>query len=143
MTPARIVLAARSLLKTPYAAHQRTAGVGIDCAGVPIIVARMVGLKPPDFDVNNYALQPDGTLLKHCDEHMDRIPKREMRAGDCVIVSWGDDNARHFGIVADHPKYSGELSIIHATPKHGVVEHRLVPDRHMRIVAAYRFRGVQ
>jgi uncharacterized protein YijF (DUF1287 family) len=60
-----------------------------------------------------------------------------------VIVSWGDDNARHFGIVADHPKYSGERSIIHATPKHGVVEHRLVPDRHMRIVAAYRFRGVQ
>jgi cell wall-associated NlpC family hydrolase len=137
-----IVLEARALLGTPYVPHARLPGVGIDCAGVPIVVGRACGLVPPDFDVNGYSLFPNGQLLAHCDKYLTRITQAEMKAGDVAIVSWGTGDAQHFGIVADHLQYPGELSLIHASNNRRhmkVIEHRLVFGRHMRFVAAYRF----
>ena len=131
---AAIVSEARGLLGTPYHAHQRTAGVGIDCAGVPIVVAKRLGLVGEDFDVNGYTLFPDGQLLTHCRAHMDEKPLDSIQAGDVAVVSWGAGDAQHFGIVADHPTYPGVLSLIHASndKRHmGVIEHRLAFDRHI------------
>jgi cell wall-associated NlpC family hydrolase len=138
----QIVAYARALLGTRYVPQARLPGVGIDCAGVPIVVGRALGLVPPDFDVNGYSLFPNGQLLEHCNRHLTPITKAEMKAGDIAIVSWGTGDAQHFGIVADHLEYPGELSLIHASndARHKkVIEHRLVFGRHMRFVAAYRF----
>lgn len=142
-TRQNIVNAARSLIGTPYHAHAREPGVGIDCAGVPIVVARMCGLKAADFDINGYSLHPDGTLLKHCREHMEHVPRAEMGPGHVLVVSWGKGHAQHFGIVAGHPVYAGHLSIIHAEAfKHRkVIETRLVFTAHTRFVAAFVFPG--
>jgi cell wall-associated NlpC family hydrolase len=136
----RIVAEARALLGTPYVSQARLPGVGIDCAGVPILVARACGLVDPDFDVNGYSLFPNGELLKYCEKYLIRVPSPQP--GDVAIVSWGQGDAQHFGIVADHPIYEGHLSLIHANSNRRhmkVIEHRLVFDRHMRFVAAYRF----
>lgn len=142
-TRAGIVAAARSLLGTPYVPHQRQAGVGVDCIGLPIMAAWLTGIKPQTFDVNGYPMQPDGSLLPLADLHLVRTTKERMREADLVVVSWGDREARHFGIVAPHTRYAGERSIIHAYPKQGrVVEHRLAFDNFMRFVAAYSFPGV-
>lgn len=142
---AAVVAAARALLGTPYAPHQRVPGPhgGVDCIGVPIMVARACGIKAADFDINAYSMQPDGSMVGLCDEHLLRIRQDQMRPGDVVIVSWGDHEARHVGIVAEHSHYPQHLAIIHAYPKQNkVVEHRLAFDHFMRFVAAYRFPGV-
>lgn len=146
MTPTRdeIVAEARALLGTPYHPHARTPGLGIDCAGVPIVVARKLDLVAPDFDVNGYSLHPNGELLPHCERHLLRITQAAMRPGDVCIASWGHGDAQHFGIVAKHQQYDC-LSLIHASNDRRhmkVIEHRLVFGRHMRFVAAYRFPGV-
>lgn len=147
MTASRddIVAAARALVGTPYVAHGRVPGPqgGTDCLGVLILIARACGFKPPEFDVNNYSLQPDGTMLHLLDEHCVRLPRAEMGGGDIVAVSWGDPTARHVGVVVPHRTYAGHLAIVHAYPKaRAVREHRLELGGFMGFVAAYRFQGV-
>jgi hypothetical protein len=143
-TRAGIVAAAREILDapTPYVPHQRALGIGVDCLGLVIMVAWAIGARPRTFDINGYPLQPDGSMLSLCDEHLERVHDT-MTPGDVVVVSWGDAEARHIGIVAPHTRYPGALSIIHAYPKRGrVTEHRLAFDHFMRRVAVYRFPGV-
>lgn len=143
-TRADIVTAARSLLGTPYAEHQRVPGLGIDCAGLSIVVARMLGLKPADWDINGYSLHPNGKLLQHCRDHMVQVDRKQMGPGHVLVVSWGKGEAQHFGIVAEHLQYPGHLSLIHAeafTHKR-VIETRLVFTAHTRFVAAWAFPGV-
>ena len=36
---------------------------GVDCIGLPIMVAWLTGIKPRSFDINGYPMQPDGSLL--------------------------------------------------------------------------------
>jgi len=143
-TRADVVAAARSLLGTPYAPHQRTPGVGIDCAGLPIVVARLLGLKEASFDVNGYSLHPDGSLIPLCKEHLIQVPREEMGDGDVLVLKWGKGEAQHFGILATHQTY-GTRSIIHAEQlRHKqVVEHQLAFTAHTRFVAAFRFPGVE
>lgn len=143
-TRADIVAAARSLLCTPYHAHARQPGVGIDCAGLPIVVARLCGLKPADWDINGYSLHPDGTLLEHCRRHLLPVARADMGPGHVLVVSWGRGQAQHFGIVAEHRSYPGELSLIHAEAfaHRAVIETRLVFTAHTRFVAAWAFPGV-
>lgn len=142
-TRAEVVAAARSLLETPYVTHQRQAGVGVDCIGLPILVARMCGFVAPDFDINGYPMQPNGEMVPLLDRYLLRVPQARMQAGDVLTVSWGDHRAHHVGIVAPHSAYPGRLSLIHAYPKQGrVVEHRLAFDNFMRFVAAHQFPGV-
>lgn len=141
MTGADVVTAARSLLGTPYVPQGRVPGVGTDCLGVLILVARLCGFKPAEWDVNGYSMQPDGSLLPLLDEHADRVT--EPRHGDMLAVSWGHPNAHHVGILAPHSAYAGQDSIIHAFPKAGkVVEHRLKFGKFMQLRAVYRFRGL-
>ena len=142
----RIVREARALLDTPYHPHSRTPGLGIDCAGLPIMVGRACGLVAPDFDINGYSLWPNGQLIPYCDKYLTRITQAEMQPGDVCICSWGKGDAQHFGIVAQHQQYPDTLSLIHASSdkRHmKVIEHRLVFGNHMRFVAAYQFPGVE
>ena len=144
-----IVAAARALKGTPYHAHQRTPGVGTDCAGVPILVGRERNYVLPDFDVNGYTLHPNGQLLMYCRKYLDEKPAivANILPGDIPIVSWGQGDAQHFGIAAIHPDpaYGGCMSLIHASndKRHmAVIEHRLEFTRHMRLVALFSFKGV-
>lgn len=141
-----IVARARSYLGTPFAHRGRLPGVGLDCVGVGICVARDEGLKPRDFDVPPYLMVPDGvTLLKHCREHMDQVTQAQMRAGDMIIVRRGH-LPQHAGILGDYAAAPGALSIIHSTNEpeyHRVIEQRLMFHNKLRFVAAFRFRGVQ
>lgn len=131
------VEAARSLSGTPYHDHARAPGVGVDCIGVPIVACWISGLKPSTFDVQGYSMQPDGTLLARCDEHMARVTKDEMQLGDILVVRWGKD-PHHVGVLGER---RGRLTIIHAENwRHRkVMEHALVfGDNAMRFVAAFR-----
>ena len=145
----QVVSAARGLLNTPFHHQARAPGVGIDCAGLLIVVCWQLGLKPRTFDVKGYGPIPDGSLKRYCDEHMLRIPQSAMQPGDAILVAWQGGDPQHLGIVVDHP-CRDQLAMVHALGprkpvgggKARVIETRLMFGRVMQFVAAYSLPGV-
>lgn len=124
--------------------HQgRVPGVGMDCAGVPVVAMWMLGLKPRTWDVTGYPRIPDGLALKgYCDAELEPISRDEMRYGDVILVAWQGGPPQHLGVLV--PYRHGGLSMVHAESlRHNqVIETRLEFSRAMRFVAAYRMPGV-
>ena len=86
---AHIIAQAREWLGTPFHHQARVKGVGADCAGLVIGVARALDIVGPDFDVAAYPRTPDGTtLIRLLDQHMTRIALAAMQGGD--VVETGD-----------------------------------------------------
>lgn len=137
-----VVAAARGWIGTPYHHQARIKGMGVDCIGLVIGVARELSLVAPDFDINGYRRRPDGTTLMRLSlQHMSAVDFEAMQAGDVVVVAF-DTEPQHFGILADYRH--GGLSMIHAASGHGsVIETRLMFSRALRFVAAFHLPGVQ
>jgi NlpC/P60 family putative phage cell wall peptidase len=143
VTRAQVVAEARSWIGTAYQHQQRMKGVAVDCMGLPIGVARALGILEPSVDLLGYSRQPDGTLLTRVDgeatAYLEKIDQAAMQPGDLALLAT-QVLPNHFGIVADY-RYGG-LTLIHAVPLRGVVEHRIDSTWRKRIVAAYRPRGI-
>jgi NlpC/P60 family putative phage cell wall peptidase len=140
----QIVTEARSWIGTPFRHQARLKGVGVDCAGLLIGVARALELVPDWFDVTGYARLSDGqSLIDTSETHMTRIDRETMQPGDVIVIRWGKW-PQHFAILGDY--CYGGLSMIHAycTPdgKGKVMEHRLAPHLLDRLVAVYAMPGV-
>lgn len=140
-----VVAEAREWLGTKYQHQQLMKGVACDCRGLVIGVARILGIVPPEFDVNGYSRTPDGvSLLAHCDQHMTRKALADLQPGDVVVGRWSTD-PQHMGIVGDY--VHGGLSIIHALGsvdgKGSVVEHRLTNNHFFKPVIGYQMPGVE
>lgn len=135
-----IVQSARELLGTPFHHQGRVSGVGVDCVGLVILVARKLGYVPSDFDFTGYPRYPDGkVLIEQLGLHLIEIAKPNMQIGDIVCVAF-DKHPQHVGIIGDYRH--GGFSIIHAAGKHGkVIETRLMFTPAMRFVSSYRFPG--
>lgn len=136
-----VVGAARALLGTAFHHQARLPGVGLDCAGVVVVVGRQLGLFDPAFDVTDYPRVPDGsTLQAYCDQYL--APAADPATGGVVLVAWGRGEPQHMGIVV--PYVHGGLAMVHAESRRHkrVIETRLLFGRAMRLVRAYRFPGV-
>lgn len=133
-----IVTMARRWLGTPFHHQARLQGVGVDCVGLVIGVARELGVVPSSWDVTGYGRVPDGKqLVHHLQEHLIPVGRDDYSLGDVVLVAF-DSGPQHVGIVGDY--VHGGHSIIHASGSHGrVLETRLLFTKAMRFVAAYRF----
>lgn len=146
MTRADVVTAARTWIDTPFHHAARSKGIGVDCAGLLVGVARELGLVAPDFDVPPYIPTPDGhTMLEWCREYMREVVRHAMQPGDAIVVIT-DEHPQHLGILGDYR--SGGLSIIHAsnstsTTPQRVIETRLMFSRVQRFVAAFSFPGIE
>lgn len=135
VTPDQVVQAAMALVNTPYQHQGRKPGIGVDCIGVPVIVAKNLGLG--DFDQTNYNKRPDGTLLNKIGKVCHRI---RLQKGALVVFRISQQ-AQHCAIIYDHP--TGGYGIIHAWDIAGkVVKHRLM-DWKNKIVAIYGIPGVK
>lgn len=137
---ADIVAEARMHIGTPWRHQGRTPGHGMDCAGLLIVVARALGIVPADFDINGYSRWPDGTLLRWCEEHMQRVPEIELGA---VLALATREHPQHLGIVGDY--VHGGWSLIHACnaahpPR--VIETRLMFARNLSLRGVFRMPGV-
>lgn len=139
MTGADVVTAARTMIGTPWIHQGRLPGVALDCAGLVICSARTLGLLPDGWDIADYGRNPDGTLVDHCDAHMQPIGELELGA---VIVVAIQRDPQHLGIVADY--LHGGWSIVHASSTAGrVIETRLMWARNQQLRGIYRLRGVE
>ena len=141
MTPNEIVALARQTLGTPYQHQQRTNGLALDCAGVPVYVGKQLGFVFDDF--TRYGRLPVPVEMRAAlDATLDRVQKIDMQLGDVVWIRF-DAEPQHLAILGDY--CYGGMSLIHASNGAGlnkVVEHRLDDDWLARIVAVWRFRGV-
>lgn len=141
MTGADVVAEARRWLDTPYQHQARLRGVGVDCAGLLIGVARALGSVSQDFDIHGYARQPNGrNFAEHCARLMTPVSAADALPGDVVSIAFGG-HEMHLAILADYAH--GGLSIIHALMRaRCVVEHRLDDVWLSRIVGWHRLPGV-
>jgi cell wall-associated NlpC family hydrolase len=139
-----VVACARGWIGTPFHHQARLKGVGVDCAGLVIGVARELGLVPEGFDINGYPRQPDGqAMLRWCREHMQEVAFGTLKPGHVVVVRF-DRHPQHVGLVGNYWHGEGVHSIIHALslPPARVVETRLMFTRAMQPVAAFALPGV-
>ncbi len=141
---AEIVRIAVSYLGTPFHHMGRQPGVGLDCAGVLVCVAREAHLVSQTFDVPAYTPTPDGRSMREwCDKYMRRVQQSEMKAGDAILLIT-DKDPQHLGLLGVY-RYGG-FSIIHASNASNpprVIETRLMFSRAQRFVAAYALPGVE
>lgn len=130
----RILMAARECLGTPFRHQGRVPGVGLDCAGVAVHVARRLGLAVQD--VSGYGPTPaHGQLEAALDRQpaLRRVEPVDRRPGDLLVLHFGGD-PQHLAVLTD-----GE-TIIHAYESVGICcEHRLSRAWASRIVRVYRF----
>lgn len=138
-TRAEIVAEARSWLGTPFHHQGRVKGVGVDCAGLVVGVAKAFGILLADQQ--GYSRLPDGkTLQAACEIELVRIPTEAMQPGDVLLFRF-QSVPHHVGLLGDYP--GGGLSLIHAYNTIGrVVEANLSAGDRRRIVAAYALPGV-
>jgi cell wall-associated NlpC family hydrolase len=113
--------------------HQGRSVAGVDCAGLVVRVAHDLGLS--DFDSADYGRLPLGQKMRAImDAHMDRVT--DYQPGDVLLMRF-EAEPQHLAIVTDY-------GIIHALAQaRKVVEHGLNDVWISRIVAAYKFRGIE
>lgn len=141
MTPDSIVAAARAALDTPFKHEGRQAGIGLDCAGLLVHVARAVGIEP--LDRSGYARMPvNGQIEEALQAHVDagilvRASITDMRPGDLFLMRFaGEKASRHLGIC------TGDTMIHAWAIVRKVCEHRIDETWRRSIVRVYRFSGV-
>ena len=128
-----IVTAARNYLGTPFHHQARVKGVGIDCAGLLVCVARDLGLQ--HYDVQGYSRVPSGAEFeRHLDANLDKISAIEP---GCILLMAFDSDPQHVAIA------TSLTTIIHAHFEvRKCVEHDLDSVWTSRIRSIYRFRGL-
>lgn len=134
-----IVAAARVWLETPWM-HQGRSSLGIDCAGLVIVVGNELGLL--NYDTTSYQRRTQGrSFLDHFNANMRKKPIPEAMIGDVLLFR---DAAFpcHSTIVADR---QGARTIIHAhAQRRKVVEERIGQGDWLdRLVACFEFIGVE
>lgn len=99
-----IIATAREYLLTPYHAHSKIKGRGVDCATFLLCVFRDAGLVP-DIDLGNYSVQihlhrKDTQYLETIRRYANEITEAEVQPGDIVLYKVGragncDQHKRH------------------------------------------------
>lgn len=147
-TRAEIVAAARGWIGTPWRHQGRVKGLGVDCVGLPIMVAHGLGIPAKDghmvdpLEYCNYPEDPlDGRVLLVSQKLM--VEKQTAPLpGDVICFRFGAI-PRHLGIVSDMPATLDRLGIVHVNRMVGrVVEHRLDHKWRRRIAAVFSFAGI-
>jgi|SRR5580698_1597457 NlpC/P60 family putative phage cell wall peptidase len=145
MTGQDVVAEARKWLGTPFKAKGRLRGLGLDCVGLPLMVAEALGLSDKSREPLNgrrystYSDQPLGTYVHDmCVKHLVAKPVREMKPGDILTLNVSTFPC-HVAIVGEHPKHG--LTLIHAYNggPGKVIEHLIDIKWRRRIAGCFRF----
>jgi NlpC/P60 family putative phage cell wall peptidase len=133
----QIVAEARTWLGTPFRHQGRVKGVGVDCVGLAIGVASALGLA--DYKEIAYSRQPDPDVMKNqLDAYLKPIDRSEVLPGDLYWIRF--IHPMHIAIAT---RVNGKDYMIHSYYNaKKCVEHRLNGEWKNRIVACYRFRGL-
>jgi cell wall-associated NlpC family hydrolase len=130
-----VIAAARECIGTPFAHQGRIVGVGIDCAGVAVHVAKRMGLsveEPGAYSRSPYR----GTLQKWVELQGFMHRASGVERGDILLM--------RFAAEPQHLAIATGKGIVHAYEgMERVVEHDLDEKWRRRIVRTYRFKGLE
>lgn len=140
-----ILLEAREWIGTPWHHAASCKGVGTDCIGLIVGIARACGIAEAReyataSEYRGYGRDPNPALLiAGCERWLAPIATDDAAPADILIMRFTDE-PQHFALVsALDPMY-----IIHAYAQaRKVVENRVDDLWRSRIVRAYRFRGIE
>ena len=128
-----VVASARSWLKTPFHHQGRLKGVGVDCVGLAIEVAKASGADLSSFDLQHNYPQAYGyaDLISQLQKGLVEVPMQEARPGDILLFQIYKE-PQHIGIM------TGPDTMIHSVDKFGVVEVTLDPMWQSRLISVWR-----
>lgn len=145
VTRQEIIEASESLLGLPFVHQGRSVVTGVDCVGLLVCIARLIGY-PHIVDVEGYRRIPSAetireTLGMNCDE----IPVEECRPGDIFLMRTGGIKARHAAVFhSDETDTAKGIRpmLLHAVKEGGVkLEPKsMYPDSWF--IAGFRMRGL-
>ncbi len=137
---------ARTWLGTPYIHQGRSKGVGVDCLGVIVRVARDLDLF--DYDVDGYDAVANGFKIRDVgDELFDIITPDQLDVGDVLLIAFSHFPT-HLAIITS----TDPLRILDAHSNTGrVSEYRCPPQwfepktesKKARVVRCYRYPGLE
>lgn len=135
-----IVSEARSWIGTKYKHLGRVKGSSVDCVGLIIGVGNSLGLS--GFNTDDYSQLPDPVVMKkHLDNELVRIELKEAKPGDIFWIKWAE-NPQHVAIFSSDDG-KGYRTMIHSYALvKKCVEHTLDDIWGKRIVAAYKYKGI-
>ena len=135
----QIVTTARSWLGTPYQHQARCKGVGVDCAGLIVGVAKDLQLS--DFDCTTYGRRPAVDLLTQIMRtHTRELPASAPWLPAQICLMRFDSEPQHLGLLGG---VAQQLTLIHAYGSAAaVVEHRLAQVWQARVLARFDYFGV-
>lgn len=136
ITREAIVEAAREALGTPFHHEGRLVGVGIDCVGLLVHVARRLNVS--HVDVPHYPrLAVDASLEEILALSLERIDPAEARHGD-VLCFW-----LRKPTLPQHVAFRTPVGMLHTYAKVGrVVEHEFSANWPKHVSTAWRYPGV-
>lgn len=131
---------AKTWIGTPFMHQGRMKGIGADCIGLIIGIARELNIVSCTdtpliaLDTLNYPTHPNGRELKNILDQY--LSKSDIAEGRLALLQF-DSTPQHLGIITEHPYY--EFGIIHADiSKRQVVEHGLTDYYKSKIVQCYK-----
>lgn len=121
----RIVAAARACLGTPWVHQGRRPGVGLDCVGLLVAIARALGVA--HVDLRAYPRDPTGVLVPTLRRSLVELPLAMVpQLGDVVVFRIRRE-PQHVAVIVDRAGCRhGSRNMVHAlrdTPVSRVVEH--------------------
>ena len=134
--PSAIVTAARTWLGVPWR-HQGRSRLGVDCAGLVVLVGR--GLSLADYDTQAYGRRPEGQgFVEHFRAAMAGITLPEAGPGDVLVFA-----------DAAYPCHCGFLTVKHEVPhllhahalRRKVLEEPYAGEWPLKVKFAFRFRA--
>lgn len=133
-TRAELTAAALSLVDTRFHAQGRAPGVGLDCIGVIVCVARICDIKHTDR--TDYPLRPNGELQGELESRLARV-WGEPQEGDVLMMAF-DKEPHHVAMVIS------ENRIVHAHAKARKCVVQTYTDYWRSVTrAVYRFKGIE
>lgn len=126
-----VYLTAREFVGTPYLDHGRSIDTGLDCIGLPLLVARTLDLGIVSEERYSNS-SPDGLI----DAHINRKCEKYVLVPGVLCTFKIKGVPSHCGIIS---KYMDGLGLIHAWDIVGrVVEHRLTKNWRDRAIDCYK-----
>jgi cell wall-associated NlpC family hydrolase len=131
-----LVRLARACVGVPFRHQGRDPALGLDCGGLVVHIGRAVGLL--DHDILDYSRTPSpeemGRVMYREFDHV--TPHSAALPGDLLWIRTG--RPQHLALLTERG------TVIHAlsTSPFAVTEHALSPRWRRRVVAVFRFRGL-
>lgn len=136
----QVIAEARTWIGTPWGHQGRLKGVGTDCGGVILGVGKALGVVPLDREISGYGRQPRPFLMRsYLMDLFDPIRKMDLMPGDILWLRAGE-HAQHLAIYCGNG--AGRETMIHAPVEDVVVETPIDAHWKLKIVAAFRYRGI-